>query len=187
MVLSSVLSGRSSDFYRGSYMTQGMARRTTMKSAIGATGVLAREVPALAGEATAADSSDQLTLWYGAPAADWERESLPIGSGALGVSVHGSHSVRGRREGAEGAGRPALRADHGRLRGCRATSDRAIVPWHARFQRCRQSPTLRVDSILRLGIACTRPRPLSDRRQPGSSQPLPYPGQMPGDQLVVEV
>jgi DNA invertase Pin-like site-specific DNA recombinase len=50
------------------------------------------------------------------------------------------------------------------LRGCRAASDRAIVPWHARFQRCRQSPTLRVDSLLRLGIARTRPRPLSDRR-----------------------
>jgi hypothetical protein len=54
------------------------------------------------------------------------------------------------------------------LRGCRATSDRAIVPWHACFQRCRRSPTLRVDSVLRLGIARTRPRPLSDRRQPDS-------------------
>jgi hypothetical protein len=50
------------------------------------------------------------------------------------------------------------------LRGCRAASDRAIVPWLARFQRCRQSPTLRVDSILRLGTAHTRPRLLSDRR-----------------------
>ncbi|MFI9586134.1 glycosyl hydrolase family 95 catalytic domain-containing protein [Streptomyces sp. NPDC052236] len=60
-----------------------------MKSAIGATGALALGVPALAGEATAASPSDELTLWYGSPAADWERESLPIGSGSLGASVHG--------------------------------------------------------------------------------------------------
>jgi isoleucyl-tRNA synthetase len=50
------------------------------------------------------------------------------------------------------------------LSGCRATSDRAIVPWHACFQRCRQSPTLRIDSLLRLGITRIRPRLLSDRR-----------------------
>jgi hypothetical protein len=47
------------------------------------------------------------------------------------------------------------------------------VPWHARFQRCHQSPTLRVDSILRLGTAHTRPRPLSDRRQPDSLSAIP--------------
>ncbi|HEY5810716.1 MAG TPA: glycoside hydrolase family 95 protein, partial [Povalibacter sp.] len=30
-----------------------------------------------------------LTLWYGAPAADWEREALPIGNGALGAMIFG--------------------------------------------------------------------------------------------------
>ncbi|MFJ6463244.1 glycoside hydrolase N-terminal domain-containing protein [Streptomyces sp. NPDC091387] len=29
-------------------------------------------------------------LHYLAPAADWESESLPIGGGALGASVHGA-------------------------------------------------------------------------------------------------
>jgi alpha-L-fucosidase 2 len=33
------------------------------------------------------DSSSELTLWFDHPAADWERESLPIGNGALGASV----------------------------------------------------------------------------------------------------
>ncbi|MCX4825434.1 glycoside hydrolase family 95 protein [Streptomyces sp. NBC_01142] len=61
-----------------------------MKSALGATGALALGVPASAGRAAAANPSDELTLWYGAPAADWERETLPIGSGALGASVHGT-------------------------------------------------------------------------------------------------
>lgn len=71
-------------------MTPEISRRTTMKSAIGATGALMLGVPALTGEAAAANTSDELTLWYGAPAADWERETLPIGSGALGASVHGT-------------------------------------------------------------------------------------------------
>ncbi|NUT47587.1 MAG: glycoside hydrolase family 95 protein [Saccharothrix sp.] len=31
-----------------------------------------------------------LTLWYDEPAADWERESLPIGNGALGGGVFGT-------------------------------------------------------------------------------------------------
>ncbi|MFE0102328.1 glycoside hydrolase N-terminal domain-containing protein [Streptomyces sp. NPDC059009] len=29
-------------------------------------------------------------LWYGAPAADWEREALPLGNGALGAMVFGT-------------------------------------------------------------------------------------------------
>lgn len=37
-----------------------------------------------------ANPSDELQLWYGAPAADWERESLPIGNGALGATVFGT-------------------------------------------------------------------------------------------------
>src|SRR5262245_11838273 len=28
-------------------------------------------------------------LWYAAPAADWEREALPIGNGALGAMISG--------------------------------------------------------------------------------------------------
>jgi alpha-L-fucosidase 2 len=64
-----------------------------MKSAIGATGALTLGVPTLTGEAVAVSPSDELTLWYDSPAADWERESLPIGSGALGASVHGGLAV----------------------------------------------------------------------------------------------
>ncbi|WP_189106022.1 glycoside hydrolase family 95 protein [Streptomyces camponoticapitis] len=61
-----------------------------MKSALGVTSALALGVPALAGRAAAADPSDELTLWYAKPAADWERESLPIGSGALGAGIYGT-------------------------------------------------------------------------------------------------
>ena len=86
-------------------MTPGMTRRTTVKTAIGATGALALGVPVLAGTAAAAGTSDESpgsqrpegartlvdpVLWYRAPAADWERESLPIGGGALGASVYGT-------------------------------------------------------------------------------------------------
>ncbi|MBO1332939.1 glycoside hydrolase N-terminal domain-containing protein [Streptomyces sp. VRA16 Mangrove soil] len=47
------------------------------------------------GTAAAADEanpepSDELRLWYTTPATDWERESLPIGGGALGASVFGT-------------------------------------------------------------------------------------------------
>ena len=31
----------------------------------------------------------QLTLWYNQPAANWEKESLPIGNGAMGASIMG--------------------------------------------------------------------------------------------------
>ncbi|MFJ4923875.1 glycosyl hydrolase family 95 catalytic domain-containing protein [Streptomyces sp. NPDC088725] len=78
-------------------MTQWISRRTTLKSAIGVTGALTLGVPTLAGTAAAANDassaakpSDELTLWYQTPAADWESESLPIGSGALGASVFGT-------------------------------------------------------------------------------------------------
>ncbi|MCX4850148.1 glycoside hydrolase family 95 protein [Streptomyces sp. NBC_00893] len=83
-------------------MTSGITRRTTVKTAIGATGALALGVPALSGAAAAAGTSDESsgaahskkqaepTLRYDAPAADWERESLPIGGGALGASVFGT-------------------------------------------------------------------------------------------------
>ncbi|MER5846266.1 glycoside hydrolase family 95 protein [Streptomyces sp. NPDC002012] len=86
-------------------MTSGMTRRTTVKSAIGATSVLALGIPALSGTAAAASTSDESedakgsayskesvepTLRYNTPAAGWERESLPIGGGALGASVYGT-------------------------------------------------------------------------------------------------
>ncbi|MCX4399011.1 MULTISPECIES: glycoside hydrolase family 95 protein [unclassified Streptomyces] len=83
-------------------MTSGITRRTTVKTAIGATGALALGVPALSGTAAAAGTSDESTgaahsnnqaeptLRYDVPAADWERESLPIGGGALGASVFGT-------------------------------------------------------------------------------------------------
>lgn len=86
-------------------MTSGMTRRTTVKTAVGVTGALALGVPALSGTAAAAVTSDESpdavhhdasaelpapTLWYSTPAAGWERESLPIGGGALGASVFGT-------------------------------------------------------------------------------------------------
>ncbi|MFE0054536.1 glycoside hydrolase N-terminal domain-containing protein [Streptomyces sp. NPDC059003] len=64
-----------------------------MRSALGATGALALGVPALTdavAAAEAADTSDDLRLWYRSPAADWEREALPIGGGALGAMVFGT-------------------------------------------------------------------------------------------------
>ncbi|MGW2086358.1 glycoside hydrolase N-terminal domain-containing protein [Streptomyces sp. NPDC001880] len=83
-------------------MTSGITRRTTVKTAIGATGPLALGIPALSGAAAAVGTSDQSgsaadakkraepTLRYDAPAVDWERESLPMGGGALGASVYGT-------------------------------------------------------------------------------------------------
>ncbi|MFJ7199256.1 MULTISPECIES: glycosyl hydrolase family 95 catalytic domain-containing protein [unclassified Streptomyces] len=83
-------------------MTSGITRRTTVKTAIGATGALALGIPALSETATAVGTSDESggsayakrraepTLRYDAPAANWERESLPIGGGALGASVYGT-------------------------------------------------------------------------------------------------
>ncbi|WP_406099612.1 glycosyl hydrolase family 95 catalytic domain-containing protein [Streptomyces sp. NBC_01013] len=83
-------------------MTSGMTRRTTVKTAIGVTGALAWGVPALSDTEAAASTSDESgkgkrkaelpnpELHYRAPAAGWERESLPIGGGALGASVHGT-------------------------------------------------------------------------------------------------
>lgn len=77
-----------------SYEPQGITRRTTLKAvaAVGGAGGLA--LGAGVGEAGAADSSDVSSvpsvLWYAAPAADWEREALPIGNGALGAMVFGT-------------------------------------------------------------------------------------------------
>jgi alpha-L-fucosidase 2 len=39
--------------------------------------------------ATTAGAASALTLWYDRPAADWERQGLPIGNGAMGAMVTG--------------------------------------------------------------------------------------------------
>jgi alpha-L-fucosidase 2 len=41
----------------------------------------------------AAQSAPENTLWFAAPASDWEREGLPIGNGALGAMVMGGVSL----------------------------------------------------------------------------------------------
>ncbi|MZD03918.1 glycoside hydrolase family 95 protein [Streptomyces sp. SID5785] len=68
-----------------------------MKSAAAGAAALAAGAVPLAGPAAAAaadtpraEPSDELRLWYRTPAADWERETLPIGSGALAASVFGT-------------------------------------------------------------------------------------------------
>ncbi|AZM57142.1 alpha-L-fucosidase [Streptomyces sp. WAC 01529] len=65
-----------------------------MKSAIGGAAALAAGGGALAdaeaAEESPSDTSDELLLWYAAPATDWEREALPIGNGALGAMVFGT-------------------------------------------------------------------------------------------------
>nr|WP_237526246.1 glycoside hydrolase family 95 protein [Streptomyces sp. SID4913] len=70
---------------------------------MGATSALALGVPTLSGTAAAAGTSDESgnrrradeplpdpVLHYRAPAADWERETLPIGCGALGANIWGT-------------------------------------------------------------------------------------------------
>ena len=42
--------------------------------------------------APSAASATALTLWFDRPAAAWERETLPIGNGAMGAAVHGGTS-----------------------------------------------------------------------------------------------
>jgi alpha-L-fucosidase 2 len=42
----------------------------------------------LVGGSTLAQENE-LTLWYAAPAVDWEREALPIGNGASGAMIFG--------------------------------------------------------------------------------------------------
>ncbi|MEV5981392.1 glycoside hydrolase family 95 protein [Streptomyces sp. NPDC052114] len=75
-----------------------------MRSALGGAAALAAGGAAVAGAGPASaatghpgrDTSDESaaspesTLWYAAPAADWEREALPIGNGALGAMIFGT-------------------------------------------------------------------------------------------------
>ncbi|MFF2847700.1 glycoside hydrolase N-terminal domain-containing protein [Streptomyces sp. NPDC058001] len=68
-----------------------------MKTAIGGVGAVALTgtVPvgtaeAVEGATAQADTSDDLRLWYRTPAADWEREALPVGNGALGAMIFGT-------------------------------------------------------------------------------------------------
>lgn len=82
-------------------MCPGTRRRTAVLGAVGAGGALAlgsgpaAAAPGSAGsDTTAGDGtthpSDDSLLWYDRPAADWEREALPIGNGALGAMVLGT-------------------------------------------------------------------------------------------------
>ncbi|MFD0448485.1 glycoside hydrolase N-terminal domain-containing protein [Streptomyces indonesiensis] len=45
--------------------------------------------PAAPDGRTAVAAADPHTLWYAKPAADWEKEALPIGNGAMGAMVSG--------------------------------------------------------------------------------------------------
>ncbi|GAB2756002.1 glycosyl hydrolase family 95 catalytic domain-containing protein [Amycolatopsis magusensis] len=71
-------------------MTRTKARRWLAVFAVGA---LTAAVPALGApgpsEAAGPRQENGMTLWYDEPATDWESQSLPIGSGALGASVFG--------------------------------------------------------------------------------------------------
>ncbi|MFS8201490.1 glycosyl hydrolase family 95 catalytic domain-containing protein [Streptomyces sp. CWNU-52B] len=86
-------------------MAQEISRRATLRTAVGGAAALALGAEALDPvEARAADTSDvspgsvqspplsqgPSSLWYSTPAADWEREALPIGNGALGATVFGT-------------------------------------------------------------------------------------------------
>ncbi|MGA4845071.1 glycoside hydrolase family 95 protein [Streptomyces sp. G5(2025)] len=75
-------------------MTQGISKRTTVKSALGGVAALAAGdgglADAVAAQESRSDTSDESLLWYAAPAEDWEREALPIGNGALGAMVFGT-------------------------------------------------------------------------------------------------
>ncbi|WP_205215176.1 glycosyl hydrolase family 95 catalytic domain-containing protein [Amycolatopsis albispora] len=71
-----------------------MTRTRARGLAAFAAGVLLAAIPPLgaAGTSDAAGPPRQengMTLWYDEPATDWESQSLPIGSGALGASVFG--------------------------------------------------------------------------------------------------
>ncbi|MEV7192082.1 glycoside hydrolase family 95 protein [Streptomyces sp. NPDC093510] len=69
-----------------------------MRTALGGAAAIAANGGTLGGPRTASaasedadrDTSDDLLLWYDAPAADWEREALPVGNGALGAMVFGT-------------------------------------------------------------------------------------------------
>ncbi|NGO69920.1 glycoside hydrolase family 95 protein [Streptomyces boncukensis] len=75
-------------------MRQGVSRRTAVKSVLrGGAALAAVGAPsayAVAGHTGGGDPSDELTLWYEKPAADWETEALPVGNGALGAMVFGT-------------------------------------------------------------------------------------------------
>ncbi|MFF3488383.1 glycoside hydrolase N-terminal domain-containing protein [Streptomyces sp. NPDC002701] len=102
---------------RDPQVTHASSRRATLKTADGgATGLVGEAGDPASGEDRAADTSDvsravsfdasassdvsadvssvpspgPTSLWYAAPAADWEREALPIGNGALGAMVFGT-------------------------------------------------------------------------------------------------
>jgi len=57
--------------------------------AVGAILVAAAASPRLAFAAGDVPAGPTMTLWYSKPAADWEREALPIGNGRLGAMIFG--------------------------------------------------------------------------------------------------
>lgn len=72
-------------------MSYEITRRTTLKAAASGAGALALGVDVSEAAADSSDVSGQpLVLWYATPAADWEREALPIGNGALGAMIFGT-------------------------------------------------------------------------------------------------
>ncbi len=52
-------------------------------------GVLPAVAPAAAAEPSGPAAAEGLALWYDEPAADWERQALPVGNGSLGAMVFG--------------------------------------------------------------------------------------------------
>ncbi|MFJ1646536.1 glycosyl hydrolase family 95 catalytic domain-containing protein [Streptomyces sp. NPDC088258] len=71
-------------------MTPGTSRDAAFTSAAKAIGASAAGVPAHPEPGPPLHPSDESTLWYRTPATDWERASLPVGSGALGAGVFGT-------------------------------------------------------------------------------------------------
>ncbi|WP_246608026.1 glycoside hydrolase family 95 protein [Paractinoplanes toevensis] len=74
-------------------LTEAVSRRVVL-AGTGAAVVAAGGRPGVAGAAEAGRPDvDGLTLWYDAPAADWESQALPIGNGTLGAMVFGRVGV----------------------------------------------------------------------------------------------
>ena len=75
-------------------MRPGVSRRSAFKTVIGGGAALAvgglTSAEAAPRAQSPRDPSDELTLWYDTPAADWETQALPLGNGALGAMVFGT-------------------------------------------------------------------------------------------------
>ncbi|WP_308375593.1 glycoside hydrolase family 95 protein [Microbulbifer sp. RZ01] len=69
------------------------AQRQHLCAAVAVCIFLGGIVPAQASQQALEGSSSLPTLWFDRPAQDWERESLPIGNGAMGAAVQGGIAV----------------------------------------------------------------------------------------------